>query len=290
MRTGRAGRAGLLVLLAGRATCTEQCVFDAGGARFNLSSWAGRTITAPDSAGGTYNVSLCGNLPHTCIDSLTGTPMPPGSLFSMFEGEPSGTCWDVLARWDDLRRTVRLGDGLRLVFSHSFDAHLGCTGTNVTVNVDAVCNRSVAPAMDPIATGSKTPGACTWQLLVQTASPAICSPASTVLVLQDDTLSASVSTADDTTFGTLTALSRAGAGGVNVLRPLASALWSASFVTRSGTKAVEVSSETTGLSRIVLGTPSPTSLELLWARVPVAPSLTCNVIVDIRLRDGQLSY
>lgn len=159
----------------------QHCVFDgAGGARFDLSSWAGRTITAPDANGGSYNVSLCGDLPNRCVDSLTGTTMPPGSVFSMFEGEPSGTCWDVLSHWGDLHSTgpppPQSGAAVRLIFSHAFDAHLGCETSNVTVVVDAACNKSLPVSQDPLAIGIKTAGECQWQIRIQTASPAICSP------------------------------------------------------------------------------------------------------------------
>lgn len=141
--------------------------------RHNLSGWTNRTVIATGDRFSTYNVSLCGNLPTLCHDSLTHAAMPPGAVFSMFGGEASGTCWDVLAHWEDLVDDGASEAGLSLLFRKPFDAHLGCA---VTVGIDATCNRSL-PRWPPMATGRQTPGACHWQIHIETADEALCTPA-----------------------------------------------------------------------------------------------------------------
>lgn len=158
------------------APSPPSCLFPAASGRhYDLSSWRGRTIVARAEGGGTYNISLCGDLPSLCRDSLTGATMPPGNVFSMFEGEKKGTCWDVLAHWKDL---VPQGqrDGLSLLFSHSGDAHLGCVEQNVTVAVEVACNPSLPRALDPVAKGAQDVGSCHWDIRVETADEAVCSP------------------------------------------------------------------------------------------------------------------
>ena len=150
---------------------TPDCRYTSPDGRlFDLTSWANRTVVATGRAV-SFNVSLCGNLPTICHDSLTGTPLPPGAVFSLFEHQPAGTCWDVLAHWSDRQAPTFGDDGLVLHFSHPFDAHLGCLDTNVTVHVNVTCD---SQAHEPIATGSQIRG-CEWVIGVQTADPGVCS-------------------------------------------------------------------------------------------------------------------
>jgi hypothetical protein len=173
-----------------------RCVFRGAGARrYDLSRWAGRTIVASAAGGGSFNVSLCGNLPTLCRDALTGEPMPPGNVFSVFGGEPAGTCWDVLARWSDLvgpdaegnevaavvndehradEHAPAAGVAVSLLFSHAFDAHLGCLEHNVTVDINVRCNASLPSELDPLAEGAQTAGACAWRIRIQTADESVC--------------------------------------------------------------------------------------------------------------------
>ena len=152
---------------------TPSCVFTApDGRSFDLSPFANRTILAT-GVDNSYNVSLCGDLPTTCHDALTGAAMPPGNLFSMFRGERAGTCWDVLSHWKDRRSTHFDAKGLTMRFSHQFDAHLGCVGENVTTSVKVACAPS---ARSPVARGVHV-GGCEWAIRVDTAEPAVCSPA-----------------------------------------------------------------------------------------------------------------
>ena len=163
------------------SSSSANCSFDVGSHRFDLSSWADRTIVAHQTqqGGGTYNVSLCRNLRELCHDSLTGAPAPPGAVFSMFAKEPPRTCWDVLAPWTDLQRVTPPDDaqqlpGLTFHYSHPFDAHLGCS--TVTVAVSVMCNRTLPPSADPTASGEQTPGDCDWHIAVQTAHTSVCEP------------------------------------------------------------------------------------------------------------------
>lgn len=153
---------------------SAECLLSApDGRMFNFSGWAGRTLVASGENHGSFNISLCGDLPTICHDSLTGVPMPPGAVYSFFEGEPAGTCWDVLAHWHDRRAPTFDNVGVTLHFSHPFDAHLGCLSTNVTVATRVACDPE---ALVPVAKGVRTHG-CDWQFLVQTADASVCKPA-----------------------------------------------------------------------------------------------------------------
>ena len=150
----------------GAVTPLPSCRHTAPDGRvFDLSAWANTTLVAAGDKHSSFNLSLCENLPTVCHDSLTGAAMPPGAVFSLFAGQPAGTCWDVLAHWSDRLAPTFASDGLALRFSHAFDAHLGCFGTNVTVEVQIVCDRA---AREPVAAGRQT-GGCAWRLLVRTA-------------------------------------------------------------------------------------------------------------------------
>ena len=100
-----------------------------------------------------------------------GAPQPPGAIFSLFAGQPAGTCWDVLAHWSDRQPATFDDHGLTLHFSHSFDAHLGCP--NVTTDVRVTCDKA---ARTPIATGRQVEGVCAWKITVRTADASVCSP------------------------------------------------------------------------------------------------------------------
>ena len=82
------------------------CIFHSSGFVYNLTRWHGRTIYAEglgQSKGSHYNISICGNLSHRCRDSMMGILLPPGAIFSMYRNEKPGTCWDILAHWEDLK-------------------------------------------------------------------------------------------------------------------------------------------------------------------------------------------
>ena len=143
------------------------------GRVFDLSAWAGTILVATGEDDNSFNVSLCENLPSVCHDSLTGAAMPPGAVFSLFAGQPAGTCWDVLAHWSERLATTFDTGCLALHFSHEFDAHLGCLNTNVTVEVRVLCDRA---AHEPVATGRQLSTGCSWVISVRTADPAVCSP------------------------------------------------------------------------------------------------------------------
>ena len=157
------------------------CRFSAPDGRvYNLSSWANTTVVATGAGphASHYNLSLCGNLNTICHDSLTGTPMPAGIIFSMYDGEKAGTCWDVLAHWSDRlwQKPTFHANGLTLHFSHAFDAHLGCIDHNVTTAINVSCNPK---AQAPIARGEqRSTSGCVWQFAVETSHPTICKPGS----------------------------------------------------------------------------------------------------------------
>ena len=101
-----------------------------------------------------------------------------------------GTCWDVLAHWEDMHKveyapTCKVPvhadcvepPSLTLKFSHPFDAHLGCKVVNVDVHV--LCNSTLPSKDDPSAVGKQTPGVCDWSIQVETADPSVCKPAVT---------------------------------------------------------------------------------------------------------------
>ena len=154
------------------------CAFSAPDGRvYDLSSWTNHTIVVT-GVHGHYNLSLCGNLRSVCHDSLSGAPMPPGAIFSMYDGEQPGTCWDTLAHWRDQWQSPTFhANGLTLHFSHRFDAHLGCVDSNVTSDVDILCNPA---ALTPKARGGQpNTTACAWQFAVETSHPSICKPSRT---------------------------------------------------------------------------------------------------------------
>lgn len=62
----------LLVLAAGAVQ--DSCTFHIGNQTFDTTRWRNVTYLGHDLTypGGSYFVSVCGNLPKPCIDSLTG--------------------------------------------------------------------------------------------------------------------------------------------------------------------------------------------------------------------------
>jgi hypothetical protein len=205
-RTGWGIAVGLLwpiLLSLPRSTLpTTGCVHRVAGRSYNLASWRGVKVVGNDTScwqghcggGGTYNLSLCGPLAETCRDSLTGVRMPPGMLYKLFDGEQSGTCWDVLARWEHFTgaRPLPLEEaeaggqnegggghlatgreqrrGLVLGFSRAGDAHIACA--NVSVAVALRCD--VSAAQDSLE-GSQV--GCEWRVNVTTAHASICGDA-----------------------------------------------------------------------------------------------------------------
>ena len=133
----------------------------------DLSSFAGQTVVAHGTgthAGTHFNISLCGNLPYRCKDSEMGVLMPPGAVFSMYQHEKPGTCWDILAHWEDrvdpsktASPAVKLTSvanepAVSLYFSHFGDAHISCP-QNVTVRIDVICDPK---AITPVGSGAQT--------------------------------------------------------------------------------------------------------------------------------------
>lgn len=146
------------------------CQFSSPDGRiFDLSSFYNRTIVAT-GVENSFNVSLCGNLPSICHDTLTGVPMPPGSVFSLIQDGAPGTCWDVLAHWSDRKSPTFEANGITLHYSHAFDAHLGCVDENVTVSIHVACDPA---AHEPKASGEHSEG-CHWQFDVETST--VCEP------------------------------------------------------------------------------------------------------------------
>jgi hypothetical protein len=164
------------------------CKHTVAGLTFDLEPLRGVVLNGADwpPAGrghGSFNLSICGDLQERCRDSLTGVAQPPGMLYTMFEGELAGTCWDVIARWEHFVEARALpaasgAKGLVLAFRRAGDAHISCG--NVTAEVALRCDASAA---QPALAGAQT--GCDWSLVLTTASPAVCRPAVAAVDLID---------------------------------------------------------------------------------------------------------
>lgn len=157
----------------------EPCLFTTGQHTYNLSSWAGRSVVAPGVDGSnSFNVSLCQNLVRDCYDSEVHVLMPSNNVRSMYHNEAPDTCWDVLAHWEDFQDVTEIGTaespGIALRFSKPGDPHVECN-PNVTVTINAICDRTVPPSQDPQASGSHPIG-CDWEINLRTADDAVCKP------------------------------------------------------------------------------------------------------------------
>ena len=128
--------------------------------------------TLPSSKGAKYDLSLCGNLPGYCVDSLTHRKIP-GQVYAYF-GEPGEYhCWDVLVLPKVEPKVGKLEKGLRLTFTREGDAHLSCQ--TVTVQIDVVCKSKAAPIPSK-ATLTGYQDGCMWFMEVATSAIAVCNP------------------------------------------------------------------------------------------------------------------
>ena len=81
--------------LFARSVLTD-CNHTVGTHHYDLSPLRGVVFTGADTSGkgrGSYNLSVCGDIPTPCRDSLTGMKSPAGLLYTLWDGEPTGTCW-----------------------------------------------------------------------------------------------------------------------------------------------------------------------------------------------------
>lgn len=139
---------------------------------FNLEGFRNVTLsTVPNVQGGKYDVSLCGNLQHFCIDSLTHRKIP-GQVYAYF-GEPGEYhCWDVLVLPHVEPKVSAVDKGLRITFTRNGDAHLSCA--TITVQIDIICKAGVSP-IPSNATLKGYQDGCIWYMQVATLEPGVCS-------------------------------------------------------------------------------------------------------------------
>ena len=157
---------------------SSSCTHTVSGTTYDLSPFRGRVLTGSATGsggrdGGFFNASVCGDLPTRCRDELTGGLQPPGAVFTMFDREPAGTCWDVIARYKHFVGARPLPEGaagpkgLVLAFKRVGDAHISCDF--VTVEVAIRCDARAART-----TLSGRQDGCDWRLNVTTPSIAVC--------------------------------------------------------------------------------------------------------------------
>jgi hypothetical protein len=139
------------------ADTRPSCVFKVGDASYDLSPLRGVVLVGQDPAfpSRQYNVSVCDDLPHPCIDELMPKTSYNGSVFQMVVDPTSGQaafCWDAIAttipvllppaagRGDGRgiahgdRTAVGAGaysgngsESFSLRFNHTGDSHTDCT-------------------------------------------------------------------------------------------------------------------------------------------------------------------
>jgi len=124
----------------------SDCKFNVNGYEYDLSPLRGTTIEGHDAnftSSRVYKLSVCDDLVHPCIDSLTKTPIN-GSMFQFGATAGSPTfCWDVIAHWGDVQalpvdaspHSLTEQPEFSLFFSHDWDAHLDCKHINMTVDM-----------------------------------------------------------------------------------------------------------------------------------------------------------
>jgi hypothetical protein len=137
---------------------------------YDLEEFRNTTLsTLPKAKGGKFDLSLCGNLPGFCIDSLTHKQIP-GQVYAYF-GEPGEYhCWDVLVLPHVVPKAREIDNGLRLTFTRQGDAHLSCT--TITVQVDIVCQPDIPIPSHASLTGYQD--GCIWYMRVATSAPGVC--------------------------------------------------------------------------------------------------------------------
>ena len=77
---------------------------------YNLEPFRNVTLTAKGKRGGKFEVSLCGNLPQFCVDSLTHDKIP-GQVFTYFGENNQFHCWDVLVLPDVVPSSKNIPNG-----------------------------------------------------------------------------------------------------------------------------------------------------------------------------------
>lgn len=185
---------GLLVPALGSASPSSSpphpgsCVHMTAGGIYDLTPFRNVMLSGVDSGsrgrGGRFNVSICGDL-LPCRDELTGQPQPAGMVYELSSGEPPGTCWDIVGRWDGFVGAKPLVDvddaehgaveqahgGVALAFSRPGDAHIECD--NVTVGVTIACDPTAPEAPERAGMTGRQIG-CHWQMDVRTSHRSVC--------------------------------------------------------------------------------------------------------------------
>lgn len=90
----------LQYILAARAV-QDSCIFDVGNKTFNTTKWRNMTYFGHDLTypGGSYFVSVCGDLPKPCVDSLTGVKVESRSFCPLVDAALTDTGQCLQALW-----------------------------------------------------------------------------------------------------------------------------------------------------------------------------------------------
>ena len=240
---GRSSLRLLLLYVAGlgsTAAAPADCLFHLPGNPrvFNLTAFRGVTLTGPiirnvsaaasvtsspraspaaptlppsaPLAGGTMDVSICGNITYPCVDSLMHNHIT-GYVYQYFKGETPTKryCWDMLSSWGGqyselptarpiqayahatevantaaetntdteteagaVAETAAGARGVALVHVRKGDAHLACKTMTTVVNVMCDTSAPVEPKKADFVQG--TQDGCVWTLTVRTAAPGVC--------------------------------------------------------------------------------------------------------------------
>ena len=136
---------------------------------FDLMPWKNIILTAHTN-GGKYDVSLCGDLPIKCKDSLTHMNIS-GKLFSYFGNSNKYLCWDVLVSSFEKPKYTKTSNGLDILFTRRGDAHLSCE--TIDVNISVRCDLEASKIPEKADIFGHQDG-CTWNFNVNSSNSNIC--------------------------------------------------------------------------------------------------------------------
>ena len=155
----------LLLLSTSFVRGSNECRYN----KIDLSPWRNVTLTALTS-GGKYDLSLCGDLPIKCEDSLTHVNIS-GKVYSYFGNIANYYCWDVLVQSLIKPKYRNIDKGLEILYTRHGDAHLSCESINVHISIYCDLNTSSLPAKALVA-GEQN--GCTWDFKVNSSNTHIC--------------------------------------------------------------------------------------------------------------------
>ena len=136
---------------------------------FDLMPWKNIVLTVPTN-GGKYDLSLCGDLPIKCEDSLTHINIS-GKLFSYFGDSNRYLCWDVLVSSFEKPKYTKLDHGLDILYTRRGDAHLSCETIDVRISIRCDLEASKIPEKANVFGYQE---GCTWRFNVNSSNSNIC--------------------------------------------------------------------------------------------------------------------